>query len=299
MVSPPVSCVRGQSYPYSTVACRLSCCRLYSQKNDNQRPPAHPPNHLSIHPTTHSSTHPSTHPPFTHSQVIYRVPPLQSLALAQFGMVPNKQLQKQFDGHKIKDDTLHPTIKKGDIAFAGTLTFALSSCWGFWMWVGEGSCWFMLLFPSANVCDCRAYRWSLGVRGVLRGGCALIVASAPGSGPDSRTCQLWVARADSDWLGKAAWETPVARIATGMAVIDNLHEVGDLEPWGRGGGRKEKRANPLPFTIVPAADHGQRILPGCTMSGVTRGLPRFAVAVSVEIVCDLYTMRCPRFRFLR
>ena len=55
-----------------------------------------------------------------------------------------------------------------------------------------------------------------------------------GGGNDSRTCHMWVAVADSEWLGKAVWETPVARVISGMDVMDQVEKVGDMQPWGNG-----------------------------------------------------------------
>lgn len=37
-----------------------------------------------------------------------------------------------------------------------------------------------------------------------------------GGGKDSRTSHLWIVRRDTQHLGKAAWETPVAEVIEGV-----------------------------------------------------------------------------------
>eukprot|EP00040_Diaphanoeca_grandis_P024176 m.132635 g.132635 ORF g.132635 m.132635 type:complete len:395 (+) comp29622_c0_seq1:105-1289(+) len=107
---------------------------------------------------------------FMTNNVIYRVPPITSLALAQFGLVPSKSLDARFR-NPIKDDPLRNEMKKGYIAFAG-------------------------------------------------------------SGDNSRTSQMWVARTDTTGLGHSSWETPVARIVEGLDMLDRLYPIGDMNPWG-------------------------------------------------------------------
>lgn len=61
-----------------------------------------------------------------------------------------------------------------------------------------------------------------------------LVFLLPKKGKDSRTSHMWVAVKDSNWLGKASWEVPVARVISGMEHLDQVHEVGDMAPWGKG-----------------------------------------------------------------
>ena len=68
-------------------------------------------------------------------------------------------------------------------------------------------------------------------RQILRG-----YLSFAGSGPDSRDSSLFIANADSDWLGKAEWEVPLGRVIEGMEVIDALNdEYGEIHPFNKDG----------------------------------------------------------------
>jgi hypothetical protein len=56
-----------------------------------------------------------------------------------------------------------------------------------------------------------------------------------GSGPDSRTSQLFIALAPSESLGTQSWETPVGKVVQGIESIRNLYSgYGDMPPWGKG-----------------------------------------------------------------
>ena len=55
-----------------------------------------------------------------------------------------------------------------------------------------------------------------------------------GGGQDSRASDLFINRADSEHLGSASWETPVAEIVGNLDVVDQIEEVGDMAPWGSG-----------------------------------------------------------------
>lgn len=68
-------------------------------------------------------------------------------------------------------------------------------------------------------------------RQILRG-----YLSFAGSGPDSRDSSLFIANADSDWLGKSPWEVPLGRVIEGMEVIDALNdEYGEIHPFNKDG----------------------------------------------------------------
>jgi len=67
--------------------------------------------------------------------------------------------------------------------------------------------------------------------------------SFAGKGPDTRTSKLFIPFAASDSLGKAAWETPIGRIARqprrllrdSFKTLDSIHRgYGDIKPFGRG-----------------------------------------------------------------
>lgn len=47
---------------------------------------------------------------------------------------------------------------------------------------------------------------------------------------------MFIANADSDWLGKAKWEVPLGRVIEGMEVIDALNdEYGEIHPFNKDG----------------------------------------------------------------
>lgn len=59
--------------------------------------------------------------------------------------------------------------------------------------------------------------------------------SYAGSGPNSRSTQLFIAFEDLDFLGKAPWEVPFGRVVDGFSVIDSLYKgYGDIPPYGGG-----------------------------------------------------------------
>lgn len=55
-----------------------------------------------------------------------------------------------------------------------------------------------------------------------------------GGGKNSRTTQLFVTYNHIPSLGKSSWETPIGKVISGMSVLKNLEEVGDIPPWGKG-----------------------------------------------------------------
>uniref|UniRef100_I2CPH7 Peptidyl-prolyl cis-trans isomerase n=2 Tax=Nannochloropsis gaditana TaxID=72520 RepID=I2CPH7_NANGC len=68
-------------------------------------------------------------------------------------------------------------------------------------------------------------------RQILRG-----YLSFAGAGPNTRDTQLFIALADSSWLGKSPWEVPVGRVIEGMDVIDALYAgYGEISPFNKEG----------------------------------------------------------------
>jgi peptidyl-prolyl cis-trans isomerase A (cyclophilin A) len=61
------------------------------------------------------------------------------------------------------------------------------------------------------------------------------VVSFAGSGPNSRTSNLFIAYGAIPSLGTQLWETPIGTVVEGIETIRNLnHEYGDMPPWGNG-----------------------------------------------------------------
>mmetsp|Transcript_3459 Transcript_3459/g.6327 ORF Transcript_3459/g.6327 Transcript_3459/m.6327 type:complete len:386 (+) Transcript_3459:110-1267(+) len=59
--------------------------------------------------------------------------------------------------------------------------------------------------------------------------------SFAGSGPNSRTSQLFIAYDRAGGLGQSPWETPFGEVVEGMDNIKNLYSgYGDMPPWGKG-----------------------------------------------------------------
>lgn len=57
--------------------------------------------------------------------------------------------------------------------------------------------------------------------------------SFAGSGPNSRTTQMFIAFKDSQGLGGAPWETPFGKVVEGMEVVDQFYDsYGDLQVFG-------------------------------------------------------------------
>jgi hypothetical protein len=56
-----------------------------------------------------------------------------------------------------------------------------------------------------------------------------------GGGKDSRTSHLWIARRDTQHLGKAPWETPVAEVFAGASCAPwkNLKFTGFTQNLGQ------------------------------------------------------------------
>lgn len=61
------------------------------------------------------------------------------------------------------------------------------------------------------------------------------VISFAGSGPNSRSSQLFIAYRPANSLGKQLWETPIGTVIEGMETIRSLNsDYGDMPPWGHG-----------------------------------------------------------------
>ena len=59
--------------------------------------------------------------------------------------------------------------------------------------------------------------------------------SFAGSGPNSRSSQLFIAYDRAGGLGNSPWETPFGEVVEGMNNVNNLYsEYGDMPPWGKG-----------------------------------------------------------------
>ncbi|GAB5031309.1 peptidyl-prolyl cis-trans isomerase cyclophilin type [Nannochloropsis oceanica] len=69
-------------------------------------------------------------------------------------------------------------------------------------------------------------------RSILRG-----YLSFAGGGPNTRDSQLFIALADSTWLGKSPWEVPLGRVIEGMdEVLDSLYSgYGEISPFNKEG----------------------------------------------------------------
>jgi hypothetical protein len=58
--------------------------------------------------------------------------------------------------------------------------------------------------------------------------------SFAGSGPNSRTSQLFIAYDGAGNLGQSPWETPFGEVIEGMDNVRKLYSYGDMPPWGKG-----------------------------------------------------------------
>jgi cyclophilin family peptidyl-prolyl cis-trans isomerase len=58
--------------------------------------------------------------------------------------------------------------------------------------------------------------------------------SFAGSGPDSRSSQLFISYSHSTSLGTNLWETPVGKVIDGMDHVNAFYSYGDMPPWGKG-----------------------------------------------------------------
>lgn len=79
--------------------------------------------------------------------------------------------------------------------------------------------------------------------------CVSLFLPFSGSGPNSRTSQLFIAYAPQDSFGKELWETPIGRVVEGMdAVVDKFYSgYGDMPPWGHGPVQQKIREHGLSY----------------------------------------------------
>ncbi len=110
--------------------------------------------------------------------------------------------------------------------------------------------------------------------------------SFAGGGPNTRGTQTFITFSDSDFLGKAPWETPFGYIdAEGMTVIDSVYSgYGDLKPFGGAApdqGRIQAEGGSYLATDYPMIDYITKCeVPGSRGSG--RGRARSAQAMIVR-----------------
>ena len=68
--------------------------------------------------------------------------------------------------------------------------------------------------------------------------------TSTGSGPDSRTSQLFISYGHNPGLGKELWETPFGEVVEGMEHVEELYSYGDMPPWGKGPVQPKIRNDP-------------------------------------------------------
>jgi cyclophilin family peptidyl-prolyl cis-trans isomerase len=65
------------------------------------------------------------------------------------------------------------------------------------------------------------------------------IISFAGSGPNSRTSQLFISYGSAKSLGTQPWETPIGKVIDGMdSTVKKFHSYGDIPPFGEGPQRK-------------------------------------------------------------
>lgn len=61
------------------------------------------------------------------------------------------------------------------------------------------------------------------------------IVSYAGSGPNTRSSQMFISYGSSPSLGTQVWETPIGRVAEGMETVRKFNsDYGDMPPWGKG-----------------------------------------------------------------
>jgi cyclophilin family peptidyl-prolyl cis-trans isomerase len=55
-----------------------------------------------------------------------------------------------------------------------------------------------------------------------------------GSGPNSRSSQMFISYGAHQSLGTELWETPFGEVTSGMDVANQFYSYGDMPPWGKG-----------------------------------------------------------------
>ena len=59
--------------------------------------------------------------------------------------------------------------------------------------------------------------------------------SFAGSGPNSRSSQMFIAYDSAGSLGQSPWETPFGKVTSGLENVKNFYKgYGDMPPWGKG-----------------------------------------------------------------
>jgi len=60
------------------------------------------------------------------------------------------------------------------------------------------------------------------------------IISYAGSGPNSRSSQLFISYGNAESLGTQLWETPIGKVISGMNHAEEFYSYGDMPPWGQG-----------------------------------------------------------------
>lgn len=60
------------------------------------------------------------------------------------------------------------------------------------------------------------------------------IISYAGSGPNSRTHQMFISYGSAQSLGTQLWETPIGEVIEGMEAAEQFYSYGDMPPWGKG-----------------------------------------------------------------
>jgi cyclophilin family peptidyl-prolyl cis-trans isomerase len=90
------------------------------------------------------------------------------------------------------------------------------------------------------------------------------IISYAGSGPNSRTSQLFISYGSAESLGTQLWETPIGQVIEGMENVKNFYSYGDMPPWGKGPvqgkihGHPEYIENEFPLTDKFVKCHVER-----------------------------------------
>ncbi|KAG7361492.1 cyclophilin type peptidyl-prolyl cis-trans isomerase [Nitzschia inconspicua] len=90
--------------------------------------------------------------------------------------------------------------------------------------------------------------------------------SYAGSGPNSRTSQLFISYGSAKSLGTQPWETPIGKVIEGMeSTVTKFHSYGDIPPFGKGPDQQKIHGHPeyiekeFPLTDKFIGCHVQRI----------------------------------------
>ena len=103
--------------------------------------------------------------------------------------------------------------------------------------------------------------------------CSHLVIYRSGSGPNSRSSQIFIAYGPNDGLGRQAWETPVGRVISGMEHATEFYSYGEMPPRGNG---------PLQSKIYEGRDYIDTEFPltgsfdTCTLQRSKQGIDRAA-----------------------